>query len=540
MLSAFVFYSLLFVLLVVAPVGLIFLVLLFLEHERRLWQREAPAAKRLGAKVEGGSLLASVAMRFPRAWALLTHRFRTDDPWGLPATFAVCASAFGGWIFLGVMRDVLGKDPLVTLDLRLHNVVLLFRSANMTSFMLVLTNLGSATVLSLLCVGIVLLALARNWPRLAATFLLALVASSLLSRLIKGLLALPRPIDSLLRESSASFPSEYLLSATVIYGLLATLALGSRASRGVRAIGATALLLVIVGIGLSRLYLGAHWPSDLLGSLTLALMILPLLLFFLHYSKNVPVIDTFHLPWQHPDVARGAGAGMIVLALAAAFVLADHRQLVPIRTPPASQPISLIALSTSLPINLPRQSEDLIGGKMEPISLVLVGSQHDVLTGFSRAGWARADAPTPIRVIQEGLATLQNLPDTNGPATPAFFADQPQNLTFEKSDPLTPTIRHRHHTRLWQTHYCLAPTCRPLWVATASYDVGVELSKRSHLPTHRIDPAIDQEREFIVADLLRVGATQVSRISVLPPLRGMNAAGDAFFSDGRAGVIVLP
>jgi membrane-associated phospholipid phosphatase len=539
MLSAFVFYSFLFLLLVVMPVALIFVVLLFLEHERRLWQREAPAAKHLRARLEGIPLLANIVKRFPRAWALLTHRFRTDDPWGLTATLAICASAFGGWIFLGVMRHVLGKDPLVTLDIRLHNAVLLFRTTNMTSFMLVLTDLGSATVLSLLCIGIALLALERNWPRLAATFVLALGSSSLLSRMIKGLLDFPRPSDSLLRESSASFPSEYLLSATVIYGLLAALVLGSRASRSVQALGATALLLVVVGIGLSRLYLGAHWPSDLLGSLTLALMLLPLLLFFLHYSKRLHWIDSFHLSWRH-DVARRVGAGMIVLALTAAVVLANHRELVPMGPPPASHAINLAVLSTSFPANLPRQSEDLIGGKMEPVSLVLIGSRQDLWTDFYRAGWARADAPTPVRVVQEGLATLQNLPDANGPATPAFFADQPQDVTFEKADALAPTIRHRHHTRLWQTHYCLAPVCRPVWVATASYDVGVEFSPRSHLPTHRIDPAIDHEREFIVADLIRTGATYVSRITVLPPLHGTNAAGDTFFSDGRATVIALP
>ncbi|MEO6138083.1 MAG: phosphatase PAP2 family protein [Luteimonas sp.] len=385
MLSAFVFYSLLFVLLVVAPVGLIFIVLLSLEHERRLWQREAPVAKHLGARLEDTPFLASIAKRFPRAWLLLTHRFRTSDPWGLPATFAVFASALGGWIFLGVMRHVLGKDPLVTLDLRLHNVMVLFRTANMTSFMLVLTNLGSVTVLVFLCIGIVLLALARNRPRLAATFVLALVASGLVSRLIKGILALPRPTDSLFPESSTSFPSEYLLSATVIYGLLATLVLGSKASHRLRAVGATALLLVIVGIGLSRLYLGAHWPSDLLGSLTLALMLLPLLLFFLHYSAPLPVIDTFHLGWR-PDVSRGAGVGMIVIALAAAIALADLRQLMPLATPPASHAINLVSLSKSLPANIPRQSEDLIGGKMEPISLVLVGSRQDVLAGFFPGG----------------------------------------------------------------------------------------------------------------------------------------------------------
>ena len=118
----------------------------------------------------------------------------------------------------------------------------------------------------------------------------------------------------MVRETSASFPSEYLLSGADVYGLLATLVLGSGASRGVRALGATALLLVIVGIGLSRLYLGSHWPSDLLGSLTLALMLLPLLLFFLHYSKPLPGIDTLHLFSRH-EAARNVGVGMIVREL---------------------------------------------------------------------------------------------------------------------------------------------------------------------------------------------------------------------------------
>jgi hypothetical protein len=37
-----------------------------------------------------------------------------------------------------------------------------------------------------------------------------------------------------------------------------------------------------------------------------------------------------------------------------------------------------------------------------------------------------------------------------------------------------------------------------VWVATASFDVGIEISRRVHLPTHRIDPAIDRERALIV------------------------------------------
>jgi hypothetical protein len=78
------------------------------------------------------------------------------------------------------------------------------------------------------------------------------------------------------------------------------------------------------------------------------------------------------------------------------------------------------------------------------------------------------------------------------------------------------------------------------WGATASYDVGVGISARLHLPTHLLDPAIDNARALIVTDLTSVGATQVGSATVVPPLRGMNAAGDQCSTDGRAVVRVLP
>ena len=101
---------------------------------------------------------------------------------------------------------------------------------------------------------------------------------------------------------------------------------------------------------------------------------------------------------------------------------------------------------------------------MEPISLVFVGSEEDLISAFAYAGWMKADSPTPLRVVQETLAALRNQPDLTGPVTPAFFADRPQNIAFEKQDAKTPSIRRRHHTRLWKTTYFLTPNCRPVWV----------------------------------------------------------------------------
>jgi membrane-associated phospholipid phosphatase len=539
MLPAFIFYMFLFFALLVVPAGLILIALLFLEHERRLWQRVTPVIGPIDRMLARSPMVVGIETRFPRTAGFLVHRLDPRDPWGLPATIAGLGIVMGLWLLLGLLQDIVAKDPLVVLDVRLHNAVPLFRTPGMTRFMLLLTELGGAIALSLLCVGIALLALARGRSRLAATFMLALGSTAFISVCLKALIGNARPIDAIIGLNEASFPSGHILSGTVVYGLLAALLLGSGARNGVRALGVTLLLLVIVGIGLSRLYLGVHWPSDLLGSLALALMVLAALLFFLHYAQPVHWIDTFKLPLS-PRTTRIAGNSALVMALGATAVLASQAQIIPIKPPLAAHSLDIQVLRASLPPDLPRWSEDLIGGRMEPISLVFVGSEDDILRAFTRAGWSRADLPTPVRVLQEGIAALRNRPDPTGPATPAFFMDRPQNFTFEKPDVGSPSIRRRHHTRMWQTLHCLVPNCRRVWVATASFDVGIELSEGLYILTHRIDPALDNERTFIAAELIEVGATHEGIVTVTPPMHGKNAAGDPFWTDGRAVVLVMP
>ena len=124
--------------------------------------------------------------RFPRTAGFLGRRLEPHDPWGLPGTIAGIGILLGLWFFLGVLQDIVAKDPLVILNIRLHNTVPLFRTTGMTWFMLALTQFGSTTVLLLLCFGFAVLALARQQRRLATTFLLALAGTGLVSATLKA------------------------------------------------------------------------------------------------------------------------------------------------------------------------------------------------------------------------------------------------------------------------------------------------------------------------------------------------------------------
>ena len=168
MLSALFFYAFLFLTLVVVPAGLILVVLLVLEHKRRLWQRVTPLIKYLGAMMAQWPVIINLRKRFPRIARFLVRRINPYDPWGLPGTVASIGILVGLWFFLGVLQDIVAKDPLVILNIRLHNTVPLFRSTGMTWFMLAVTQFGSGTVLSLLCLGMVALTLAHHQRRTAA------------------------------------------------------------------------------------------------------------------------------------------------------------------------------------------------------------------------------------------------------------------------------------------------------------------------------------------------------------------------------------
>ena len=538
MLSAVVFYSVLFSGLFLLPAALIFLLLSFIDHEHRLWDRFEMFADPLANRFIRARWVMLLRGRCPHLVAFVVRRFDPRDPWGLRATISLGFLLLGAHFLREVVRELVGKDPLMTLDLRLHNSVPLVRSAHVTSFMLALTEFGGPLFLWPFSVGLALLAYAREKRRLAATLLLAIATSSLLSAVIKLMVGHPRPTDSLIREAAMSFPSGHVLGSAIVYGVLASAIMASPLRRSLRAVCVAFLMLLIVGIGLSRLYLGVHWPSDLLGSLAIALSCLACLLFFLHYPAPLGRLETLSLR-APAGLVRSFGAVALACAGVTAVYLFGHAKLLPIGPPQAAQPIAMEDLLVKLPEHMSIRSEDLVGGEMEPVSLVFAGSRDDLQSAFERAGWTLADLPTPVRVVREAIAIATNGLDLSGPATPAYFADRPQTLTFEKPDAVTPGIRHRHHTRIWQTAYCVQAACLPLWVATASFDAGIEVSHRLHLPTHRIDPEIDLERDLIASDLATVGASMVGTLKVLEPSMGTNAAGDTFRTDGRAVVLRL-
>lgn len=118
--------------------------------------------------------------------------------------------------------------------------------------------------------GLIVVAGAVLWRRgrwaWAAALAFSAGGAGLLDKAVKVLVARPRPPSPLHLETGYSFPSGHVMVAVGFYGMCAWLVLGSGLSRRVKAWAVAAAVLVTVLVGVSRVYLGVHWLSDVLGA----------------------------------------------------------------------------------------------------------------------------------------------------------------------------------------------------------------------------------------------------------------------------------
>jgi undecaprenyl-diphosphatase len=128
------------------------------------------------------------------------------------------------------------------------------------------TALGSGFVLVPVGAGFVLWLLWQRRPGDAVAVAVALVGATLFTDMVKDLIARPRPPDPVLGPAGGySFPSGHTLNSTVTYGLVALYAWRSHLALAARRVAVAILAAIPFLVGLSRIALGVHYPSDVLG-----------------------------------------------------------------------------------------------------------------------------------------------------------------------------------------------------------------------------------------------------------------------------------
>ncbi|PSN19710.1 phosphatase PAP2 family protein [filamentous cyanobacterium CCP5] len=167
--------------------------------------------------------------------------------------------------------EVLDQEAFVfdeTILLSIHQ----WANPALDQIMLAITQLGNpSTVIPLACISISWLYWRRQW-QMALLFFTTCLGGAVLSTGLKLFFGKARPQlwPQLITETTYSFPSGHALGSMVLYGLIAYL-VALRFSQWARWIYSAAVIL-IGAIGFSRLYLGVHWPTDVLAGYSIGFL----------------------------------------------------------------------------------------------------------------------------------------------------------------------------------------------------------------------------------------------------------------------------
>ncbi|WP_213981671.1 phosphatase PAP2 family protein [Sphingomonas sp. dw_22] len=190
-------------------------------------------------------------------------------PWGIVAS-ACIAAIFAVLLWLGHELnegDGAAFDHAVMLAMRVPGHPDLPRGPTwLPSAVRDVTALGSSTVLSFVVIATALFLWLRGRARTALLVLASTTLGAVAVTLIKALVGRSRPdlIGRLMDETSNSFPSGHAASSAMVYLTLATLLFPVVREPRMRAYLIGVALVLVGAIGISRVYLGVHWPSDVI------------------------------------------------------------------------------------------------------------------------------------------------------------------------------------------------------------------------------------------------------------------------------------
>ncbi|MBZ5684603.1 MAG: LssY C-terminal domain-containing protein [Acidobacteriia bacterium] len=188
--------------------------------------------------------------------------------------------------------------------------------------------------------------------------------------------------------------------------------------------------------------------------------------------------------------------------------------------------------------SLPRRVNDQFSNLGDMVNFVLIGPQQDVQSALAAADWHVADTNNTRAVLNAVLQTYDSKDYLAMPMSTLFLFGRKQDYGYEMAEPIA-MVASRHHFRIWKAPFTW--NGQEVWCGAGTHDIGFAKDKRNDNVTHKIDPAVDGERDNIGASLQK--SNKVKTFSYyLPPnpvQEAKNATGDGYHSDGRLLVIFL-
>jgi hypothetical protein len=172
----------------------------------------------------------------------------------------------------------------------------------------------------------------------------------------------------------------------------------------------------------------------------------------------------------------------------------------------------------------------------DPLNIAFVGEIDDLYYALLRSGWDETETIYTGSLLKTGLSAIAGSEYRYSPVSALYVFGRPQDAAFQRA---RASINERNHLRIWLTPLRLDGV--PVWIGQISRDIGVRFTLKT-ITTHKIDPDVDETREFLIEDLAYsqglAAFGYVSGVGAAPyeQPRG-NLTGDPYFTDGLRGVM---
>ena len=170
--------------------------------------------------------------------------------------------------------------------------------------------------------------------------------------------------------------------------------------------------------------------------------------------------------------------------------------------------------------------------KGDPLNIALVGEPRDLYHAFMRAGWDETETIHGASLWKTAASAITGGAYRYSPVSALYVFGRAQDAAMQRA---RSSIHERNHLRIWMTP--LRHEGVPVWIGQISRDIGVRFTRKT-ITTHKIDPAVDETREFLLEDLaFTQGLRAFGYVGGVGPAdydepRG-NLTGDPYFTDGR-------
>ena len=172
-------------------------------------------------------------------------------------------------LFFYLVR-LINANTISVLDNYIYNLIKGFISPKMTPIVKFITEFGNYTVMVPVIILFYLFNKDKSFNRYFTINLVAIFTSNFI---VKNIIRRDRPIDiNLIIENGFSFPSGHSMVSFAFYGFIIYYVYCSHLSKLGKTIIISILTLLVLMIGLSRIYLGVHYASDVIGGFVLALV----------------------------------------------------------------------------------------------------------------------------------------------------------------------------------------------------------------------------------------------------------------------------